>query len=446
MNKVLKYRIFVWIIVVFFIILAPSSFSTPSQIQEKSVVVGIGLDGHEQGLELSAQILIPEPGGNYSQKQVILNSAGKNFSNAVRNLEHQIGKTLGFAHCHIIILSDAILEQNVTQVLDYLMRSNILGNNTTMVHTSGKAKDLLKASSEINNGDINNLETISLFNYQYYTSPSISLTTFYNNYLSPSKTSLMGTVNVKSQQSESGSSSQSGGSSGNSSQSQTSSSDSNASQISSSGGGSESSSSGSENSDSSSASTPLSSSSGQQSQGSMIENKGDAIVIKNGKKLLSLSKEDMRALNWIDNHSVYGEIQIENVSNEKLQDANISLQIRNKKVKLQTKLDPQPTIYATITFDLIVEAIEQKNGEILTTNANYIDEDLEKRIKNFIQNDLSKALELAKEYDYDPFNAYHLFNKTYSTQWKAYLNQLEDPEKYMDNMQIFVDVVAKNAE
>lgn len=469
MDKTVKYRIFVWLIVILFIIIAPSTVGTPSQIQQKSIVVGIGLDKHEEGLELSTQVLIPEPGGNYSQKQMILQASGKNFSNAVSNLEQQIGKKLGFAHCHIIILSDEILQENLANTLDYLMRSNILGNNTTMVHTNGKAQELLQASSQINNGDINNLETISYFNYIYYISPAISLTTFYNDYLSPSKTSLMSTINVKkqdsgSQGSESGNSQ--GSSSGSSSSSESSGGSSSGSSSSESSGSSGSS--GQQSSQSQSNSTPSQSSSqsgtssgssssesgsssgassnSSDTQGSLIDNKGEAIVLKNGIKILSLTKDESRAFDWLEPHSVYGEIQLEEVTNDKLKNASVTFKIKDKQIDIISKMNPKPALYVKIKLDLIIDSIQQENGEILTTSTNYIDDDIQERIKKFVQDDINKALSLCKEHNFDGYKVYKIFNRNNHSEWQDYLKNLDDKENFMQDVEIFVDVVAKNTE
>ena len=199
MDKVLKYRIVCWCVAIFLIIFLPQAVSAPSQVQTTAIVSGLGIDKSQKGVEVSAQIIIPEPSTSYSPKNIIVSAEGSNMLEAISNIELKVGQQVGLAHCYIIVLGDELCQENMIAELDYLMRSNIMGNNSALVHTSKKAKDLLKLSSQFSESDVNNLQNIAKYNKKNYNSSNTSLIELYNEYLSPSKCSLLGTIDTEEQ-------------------------------------------------------------------------------------------------------------------------------------------------------------------------------------------------------------------------------------------------------
>lgn len=412
MDKALKYRIVVWCIVVFLLIFLPQAVTNPSQLQTTAIVSGLGIDKSKKGLELSVQIIVPQPSTSYSPKNIVASGEGNNIMEAITAIELKVGQVLGLAHCYVIILGDEFCSNKIPSELDYLMRSNIMGNNSVLVHTSGKAKDLLEISSKLSEGDVSNLQNIAKYNKENYTSSNTSLIELFNQYLSPSKCSLIGTIDTEKK------SSTSGGQSG-SSQSDVQSMPSSSGQSSSSNG-----------------ETP-----------SIFKNEGSAIVVKDGKKLLSLTNEEIIKINWLDPGAQKGVVKIENFTNEILTETEISLEEISKKLNFKPKIvNNSPVLEVDIHLESRVETIKNKDGEIYTSHKNYYTPSLIEAINNKIKQDVADALELLKEYNFDIWNIYNIFNNANHTKWKEYLNTLENKDNYIQKLEIITNVFTENKE
>ena len=409
MDKALKYRIVAWMVAIFLLILLPNAVSVPSELQTTAIVSGIGIDKEGEEISLSAQILIPQPSTSYSPKSTVISGTGKDLMDAISAVELKTGQSLGLAHCYIIIIGDELCNDNLIETLDFLMRSNIMGNNTALIHTSQKAEDILKVSSQFSESDINNLQNIAKFNKENYNSTSTSLIELFSEYALPASASVIATIDSdKSAEQQSGSNSGESSNSGGESSSQ--------------------------NGGSSSSST------------SAFKNEGKAIVVKKGKKILDLEQDDIMKFNWLDSGTQKGNILIENYSDKNLQNATIGIKQTAKSVYFNPKItNGTPILEANITLDTRIESIEN-GGKIQTSHKNYYNETLVSAIKTKINQDVQDALNLAKEYNFDIMDIYAIFNSNLTADWKKYLNGLDDKDNYMQNLEIVVNVNVKNKE
>ncbi len=409
MDKALKYRIVAWMVAIFLLILLPNAVSVPSELQTTAIVSGIGIDKEGEEISLSAQILIPQPSTSYSPKSTVISGTGKDLMDAISAVELKTGQSLGLAHCYIIIIGDELCNDNLIETLDFLMRSNIMGNNTALIHTSQKAEDILKVSSQFSESDINNLQNIAKFNKENYNSTSTSLIELFSEYALPASASVIATIDSdKSAEQQSGSNSGESSNSGGESSSQ--------------------------NGGSSSSST------------SAFKNEGKAIVVKKGKKILDLEQDDIMKFNWLDSGTQKGNILIENYSDKNLQNATIGIKQTAKSVHFNPKItNGTPILEANITLDTRIESIEN-GGKIQTSHKNYYNETLVSAIKTKINQDVQDALNLAKEYNFDIMDIYAIFNSNLTADWKKYLNGLDDKDNYMQNLEIVVNVNVKNKE
>ena len=274
MNKSIKYKIVVFVVAIFLTLLIPEGIYKPSQIQQIAIVSGLGIDKSDDKLEVSVSMIVPKPSSNYSPQQTVTSAKGKNLAEAISSIEIKTGQELGLAHCYIIILGEEFVKTDVTKDLDYLMRSNIMGNNSAIFHTDKTAKEILEVNSKLSEQNINNLQNIAKFNQEHYDSSNTNLINLFNDYLCNCHCSVMGSITLENSESSSNSSQSSksqGSSQEESSQSQSS-----------------------------------------QKPEQTLNNKGDAIIIKNGTKLIKLTKEEMGYFSWLDTKAQTGYLTIEN--------------------------------------------------------------------------------------------------------------------------------------
>ena len=401
MNKALKYKIVVWCVVLFLVILMPQGIYKQSQIKQISIVSGLGIDKHVDEIEVSVSILVPEPSANYAPKQMVTSSTGKNLAEAINSIEIKIGKELGLAHCYIIILGDDFLSDDITKHLDYLMRSNIMGNNSAVLHTDKKAKEILETNSKMSAKNINNLQDIAKFNQMHYNSSNTSLIGLFNDYLSSTHCSVIGSITLEDDNSGQGEKTASGGD---------------------------------ENSKENKSSQENS-----QSE-KTITNKGDAIVIKNGKKLLTLNKEEIGYFSWLDKKSQMGYLTIENFFDETLKDAKITLKLKHEKASFNPRIQQNcPVLEINIFFECFVENIQDKNS-IASVHKYMLTEEFQNKVKEKICSEINKSIKILKEHNFDIIDAYNIFNNKLGKKWKNYLKTLENEDDYIQNLEAVVSV------
>ena len=398
MEKAIKYKIVAWIVALFLLVLMPQGIYKQSQIQTTSIVSGIGIDKKDDKIEVSVQILVPQPSSSYAPKQLVSSAMGENIAKAISAIELKVGQELGLAHCYIIILGDEYVKEDITSGLDYLLRSNIMGNNSAILHTDKTAKEVLETSSKLSEQDINNLQNIAKFNQEHYDSSNTNLINFMNDYLSPCPYSIMGTITLEEQQNKE------------------------------------------QNASSSSENSKPTQENSQESQ-KILSNNGEAIVLKNGIKIANLKREELGFFSWLDTKSQEGYINIENYSDENLENATITLKINHETAKFDPKLNLQtPILDIKISFECFIENITDENGKIISVRENILTENFKQKVTEKITNEINAALEISKQHKFDIIGAYTIFNNKFNAKWKNYLKTLENSDDYIKNLLANVSV------
>ncbi len=419
MSKNLFNKIIIYAVILFLLAISPSIVNMPSQTSVRAICTGLALDKENGQVSVSAQILIPEAGGQYTQKLTMVNHSGSTVEYALKQIEAQVGKKVRFAHCCFIILSDTVCNDNLTNILDYFVRGNNIGNNTILIYTDKSAKDLLSHTSNVNSNEVDNLQVITKYNEKHLFSNGANLLSFFDDYLAPHHTAFMANITMKndSGQSGGGDSGQSGGSGG-------------------SGSGS-----GGESSDASSSTSGANS-----PQQDTILSDGQVAVFYKGKLAKLLSNEEREQFNWLDPEVLDTFIKIENVSDKVFENATLAYTVRQKGMKFEYEIaNNTPTIRVHYDLGLRAEMILQENGESLAVNQEYISDVVVDAISRKIDEAVKNVCKIQSEYGFDLFNFYRSFNINCHNDWQNYLKLLGDDENYMKNVQIFTDVTCHSA-
>ena len=61
-------------------------------------------------------------------------------------------------------------------------------------------------------------------------------------------------------------------------------------------------------------------------------------------------------------------------------------------------------------------------------------------VQEKITDEINKAINLSKEYNFDIIGIYNIFNNKFNQKWKQFLNSLENPQDYIQKLAITVDV------
>ncbi len=406
MSKRLFNKIIMFAVIIFLLILAPSQINLPKQTNTRAICTGLAIDSAEKlpdGIMLTAQIVIPQAGGQYSPNNTLVSAEGENLLDAFTQLDYHIGKKVRLAHCGFILIGYEASQHNLAETLDYLVRGNNAGNNTLLVHTSGKAKDLITIASDINSNETDNIQTIVRYNEQYVATSEANLRSFYDAYLSPHSTSIMSCLKVNKEESQGQS------------------------DDSSSGGGEQSE---TEQSGGSSASPAPTT--------DKIKNEGEIAVFKNGRLAKILTSEERVKFSWLDNRLNDTPFSLEHITDQIFDDATVGFNITDKSISAEYKfVNNTPCIYYTIDLNLRTEMISEASGKLPRTQ-NYHTPAVADAVQTRVSNDVADAMEIAKEYGFDTYNFYRSFLIACPAEWKKYLTQIGPDGDYMQNVEVFV--------
>ena len=162
MQKLLNNRlliIFIGFILAFF----PNALSKKSMSNNNAIVIAVGVDKKDEEYTLSFQVVIPKQDNSFRESLLVLSASGDNLYDIYKKAETQIGKRIAFRHCQYIVVNEEVAKtENMTLLLDFLVRNRDVSNSCIMLCTDKTAKDIMNADSKtessINIGIIELLE------------------------------------------------------------------------------------------------------------------------------------------------------------------------------------------------------------------------------------------------------------------------------------------------
>lgn len=414
-------KIFV-ILVIIAVCFLPSSIALPAQTEVRCVVIGVGIDKINQSeseYELSAQIVIPHYNLGYQENAQVISAVGKNLNQAYEKLASHIGKILGLSHCSTIVIGSGMKDENIGKHLDWFYRSKRLDNNPVLVYTNNSAKEILQTSLKVDDNLSLSLNSILQYNTILTTTQSSQLIQFLEKYYEKRGAEIVPIVDVVNKDYLGIDASKQG--------------------VSSSQSGSE----GQLNSGEQS-------SSNKESGGQVLSNEGNAAVFNKGRFVTTLTSEELKGINNFIGESERGVITIENVTDDRIKNATVSLSKRGliHNYRLEFTKNGKPRIIYSLIYTLRVEHILQENPslKILQGYEDYISPEVKKQVEENIKSYCGQAVNIMKQNNIDPINIYKKFDAFQHTKWKEYLSKLENPEEYIKEVEFLVNVKIRGLE
>ena len=166
----------------------PSTLYMQSDKDDTIIITTIGIDKESSGYKLTALAVIPKGSNDINSNLEVFNATGDTISQALDTIALDTGKKIGLAHCDCIILSQEILNENITRLMDYFIRTANLTTNATLVATDSEANKLIEATKSSNN--LLDLSLKSIVTYQEKSSmyDDITLEKFYRTHYMKSST------------------------------------------------------------------------------------------------------------------------------------------------------------------------------------------------------------------------------------------------------------------
>ena len=130
----------------------PSSLSTQARLNMRAIVTGLAIDKVDDKYEVTAQIVKTSPSTESGGEKATVNFVSDNDETvigAISKLSYKTGKTSAFSHTNFIIIGKDVLEEDLTQTLDYFMRDNITNDSMLLLVAEEKASDEIKKTKDV---------------------------------------------------------------------------------------------------------------------------------------------------------------------------------------------------------------------------------------------------------------------------------------------------------
>lgn len=424
----LKHKYLTAFILIIILFIPYSLYQVP-ETDKLSVITSVGLDKVEDGIQLSANTIVPNSGtmsgsggSDGTVKTIVVK--GKNVGDAFSNLSLILGRLPGLAHCDSIVINKELMQEDVTKYLDYFVRTNNLTSNATLIVAENTAKEIIETTASQKGLRAITLSDVLLLNHEYVLTQKSNLDAFYANYFSKAPSMVLPILNVgESNQSDDSSlasgatTGSSGAESSGSGQSQN-----NQSQNSGQGSGQD------ENKDSSQQG-------GQSTPSKILKNEGKGAIVNKGKLVGIIEGEQMQGLSLLSKTVKKGNVQVNNINDKIFNDATLNFDIFNKSVKSYGYFaNGVPVFNYDITLVLKLEEVvmDDYGVEAMTAVKNYMKGNIKELTESTIYEDISSIINKCKSTQSDILGVYDYFYKFHTTEWNKFLDGLEDKEDYLN--------------
>lgn len=429
-KKFARNKIF-YVFIFFIILLLPSSIYLQDENSRRDIITAVGLDLLENGVEVSVLRLARKEESINGVGLNVVSAKGQTITEALYNMSLNTGKAFGFSHCEAIVLSDSVVEDHVLKYLDYFMRSRTLTSSVELVNTKN-AKELLTTILQSKKLSTLSIKEIVHYNSGLLVSKHTNLDSFYRSLYSETPIALITRLQVVSEEeAKAGADDVDSGFVFDSAPSDESSGDS--------GGGS-----GSNQSSNSESGSEGGSGGGESGGGkSKLVDDGSVIILKNGKKVGELKMDEFTILNIISPQVKSVLIKVENVTDEGVENATVTIETVEKKVITTTRIvNGRPLIYYHMIFVIQIQELISNRYSIITLDdlICHISPEVEDAFLKKIRYDFSSLVNRCKEEGWDLFNVYRRFFAHQPEEWEKYLNSLEDRTDYMEDVLFCMDI------
>ena len=382
----------------FIILFLPSTIYLPAESSRRLVVSAVGVDKTNNEIELSVLMVIPKSGGNIGNNYQLISKKGKTLAEALNKMGTAIGKHISFAHCELIIASTNVLEEDLAIYLDFFTRTNNLTSNADLICATN-AKEVLEANISVSKEFALNLKDILTNNKKATGIENINVDDFFKNYLSNNNSYIRPYITLEesnNSQTSNTSSSQTGNegsenmneSSGNQSQNQT-----------------------------------------KESQSKTLAYDGSFCILKDGVVISIINGDEALGMNMINKHVNKGLIQLKNVTDKHYKNADVTLEILDKKVSQNFQyINGIPYITYDIFLFVKLEEVFSKefDEESLNTVFDIFGDETLTEAVNTINSSIANLINISKTYDVDIFN---VVNQTRAHNFKEYKNYTKSKDK-----------------
>ena len=196
-NFAKKYtKIFLLIVLAFFVAWIATSY-TKSEIADRAIVLGIGIDMQQENFVVTVEVISPNEGGNSgdaSATSKLLTGVGQTLPLAIQDIFQTSGKNPSLGQTGIILLGEGMNNQELKHILSYFILSDAFKDGVTLATCKGSAKHIFESTSPVDSMVSFALQTIIQKSGKKTNSTSNVLQNFVENQTRHSKASFLSQV------------------------------------------------------------------------------------------------------------------------------------------------------------------------------------------------------------------------------------------------------------
>lgn len=407
-KRLIKNKYFI-IFAILIIIMLPSTLYMQSDKDDTIIITTIGIDKEDSGYNITALAVIPKGSNDINSNLEVFNANGDTISQALDTISLDTGKKIGLAHCDCIILSQDVLNENITKLMDYFIRTGNITTNATLIATDNKASKLIEATKSSNNLLDLSLKNIVTYQEQSSMLDDVTLEKFYRTHYMKSSTFNLPIISI-----DNSINNKSSGGGGNESS-----------------GNTEDGSGGSTNSNS--------------SQQAKIKNDSKIAILENGKLSRIMTSDEMFIYNLLSPSSDKIRIEIDNINDQFVNNSKeVYQQVDKFILPLYKFKNNKPVVEYHIWLSLMIdEIISEENFSYASIDSlqNYLSDPVKKSIHSQVQEKLNKTVELMNTEKDDILHLYEKFNAFHPNKWRRYIDSLENQQDYLQNVDIEINLI-----
>lgn len=134
------------------------------QIEKTAIVSAIGIDEENGELVITAQVILPQASDTEENAKAVVSGTGATIGSAIDNIGNDTGWYPKLSFCKIIIVNQAIVNERISEVINYLLYSTKIYDSVLLCASKQSAKDVLSATSPLDILSAYSLEKIFLKN------------------------------------------------------------------------------------------------------------------------------------------------------------------------------------------------------------------------------------------------------------------------------------------
>lgn len=419
MNRYKKYfqNPMLIVLVIILLFFTPQAIYSAGESRRRGVVTAIGIDKAMDEYEVSLLTFIPNVNQSFKEVSSVISGKGDTLADAIYNAQTAMGRRIGLAHAKTTVVSEELLQEDISAHIDYLSRVSSLPENTVIICTDKSAKELLEASYSLESNVGLQLEQIVAYNDLNLYVTDTSLESFYKGYYSMVKSSIIGYLSVVEGETkqENRADTEPTGQTG-SDQVDTS-------------GSKGSGESGSETSS---------------KTDKRIVNNGEAGLIKEGKLAKRLTVDELNGINLINQESIRQNYTVENVTQQG-KTVDMTYKVKSKTVNVKTRFENGvPVFDAHIVLGMELVEVNGEHANLkVNTEFSHISPEVRQKLDEKIKQQFTNAIRVLRENKADVLGVTEKFYRNNRKQLLKFNQVQENSDNFLNYVNFKLNLIIR---